>query len=401
MPSGWPSVDVEEVDRNVHPVTGMTRHDRSWIGRPYRAAVTPEIATLTPSPSGAVMAEAEEAAYEIRTFDERVGREIAPFSALLLRTESAASSQIEQLSASARRIAEAEVLGDPTGHAGQIVGNVRAMTAALDLADRFDGESILAMHSALMRDTEAEIAGQWRTDQVWIGGPRRVGAGTPHTAAFVPPVAARVPGAIDDLALFAQRNDVPVIPQVAVAHAQFETIHPFPDGNGRTGRALMHSMLKSKGVTGTVSVPISAGLLVDTQSYYDALTAYREGNIDAIVSCVARAGLVGVSNGYELVTELNSIRDEWAERLASLRGDSAARRLAEGLFAHPVITNGIARDLLGLDRNEHRHIDALVDRGILVLHTDHKTRNRLWRAPDVLAALDAYAARAGRRGGRR
>jgi len=375
----------------------MSRQDRSWIGRPYRAAVTPSIETHDPKPSSRVMAAAEEAAYEIRTFDQEVGHEIAPFAAVLLRTESAASSQIEQLSASARRIAEAEALGDLSGHAGQIVGNVRAMTAALGLARRIDADSILAMHDALVGETDPEIAGQWRADQVWIGGPPRMGAGSPHTAHFVPPAARWVPSAIDDLVRFAERDDLPVIPQTAVAHAQFETIHPFPDGNGRTGRALMHAMLKGKGLTRTVSVPISSGLLVDTMAYYDALTAYREGDVDPIISCVSRAALIGVGNGRLLVQELNAIRETWSDRLRGLRADSAARRLAEGLFAHPVITNVVGRRLLGTDRNEHRHIDALVERGILVVHTDHKTRNRLWRAPDVLTALDRYAARAGRR----
>lgn len=387
----------EEVAWDVHPVTGMSRQDRSWMGRPYRAAVTPAIAALDPTPSSRVMAEAEEAAYEIRTFDQEVGHEIAPFAAVLLRTESAASSQIEQLSASARRIAEAEVLGGGSGHAGQIVGNVRAMTTALGLAHRIDADSILAMHHALVGESDPDIAGQWRPDQVWIGGPPRMGAGSPHTAHFVPPVAGRVPSAIDDLVRFAAREDLAVMPQTAVAHAQFETIHPFPDGNGRTGRALMHAMLKGKGLTRTVSVPISSGLLVDTKAYYDALTAYREGDVDPIVSCVSRAALIGVGNGRLLVRELNAIRGDWSDRLSGLRADSAARRLAEGLFAHPVITNVIGRQLLGAQRNEHRHIDALVERGILVVHTDHKTRNRLWRAPDVLAALDRYAARAGRR----
>jgi len=73
-------------------------------------------------------------------------------------------------------------------------------------------------------------------------------------------VADRVPDAMRDLLQFARRDDLPVIPQVAILHAQFETIHPFPDGNGRTGRALMHAALRAKGVTRHVSVPISAGL---------------------------------------------------------------------------------------------------------------------------------------------
>jgi Fic family protein len=94
---------------------------------------------------------------------------------------------------------------------------------------------------------------------------------------FNPPHHDHVPVLIDDLVAFARRTDIPLLTQAAVAHAQFETIHPFPDGNGRTGRALIHSMLRGHGLTHNVTVPVSAGLLTDTSAYFDALTAYREG----------------------------------------------------------------------------------------------------------------------------
>ncbi|WP_239099992.1 Fic family protein [Phycicoccus sp. CSK15P-2] len=103
---------------------------------------------------------------------------------------------------------------------------------------------------------------------------RSTGAGGSGAAPrdVVPPVAGRVPAAIDDLVDFVSRDDLPALAQAAITHAQFETIHPFVDGNGRTGRALLHAMLRAKGVSQHVSVPISAGLLTDTDGYYDALT---------------------------------------------------------------------------------------------------------------------------------
>ncbi len=230
-----------------------------------------------------------------------------------------------------------------------------------------------------------------------IGGRAAFGASSPHDADFVPPIAQRVPEAMTDLIRFAGRDDVPVVPQVALLHAQFETIHPFVDGNGRTGRALIHSALRARGVTRHVSVPISAGLLTDTAGYFQALTSYRDGDPDAIVRVMARAALIGVANGRDLVADLRRIRERWDVAMAGLRSDSAARRLADGLLRHPVVDARLARDILGMLRNEHRHIDTLVDRGILVGHTDHKTRNRTWRAPEVLEALDHYAHRTGRR----
>lgn len=397
-PPRWPALGHESVPWDIHPGSGAPRADRTALGRPFRAAIPPRISGLSPAPSPHVAAEAEDAVRALATFDRELGGEIAPFAMVLLRSESAASSQIENLSASARKIAEAELGASGSEHAQMIVANVQAMTSALDLAEHMDTGAILAMHRALLASSDPEIAGQWRDDQVWIGGRALFGAGSPHGADFVPPVPSRVPALMDDLLAFSIRRDLPVLVQVAVAHAQFETIHPFLDGNGRTGRAFMHALLRTHGVTRQVSVPISGGLLTDTRAYVDALTAYRDGGIDPIVSAVARASLIGVELGRTLVEDLREVRRSWDEGpLTGLRSDSRARELADGLLQHPVIDAASARRILGMSANEDRAINALVERGILREHTDHKSRNRTWRAPDVLAALDAYARGSGRR----
>lgn len=396
----WLAVGYESVPWDVNPVSGMPRQARALIGRPYRAAVLPEIAEQPLHLSGDVAADVEEAAVEAREFDAEVGHQVAPFAAVLLRSESAASSQIEHLSASARRIAEAEVNGVGTPHAEMIVANVRAMEAALGSADHLDATAILRMHEVLMTPTAPDIAGRWRDDQVWIGGKvSPFGPGSPHDADFVPPVAKRVRGALTDLERFMVREDLPVLAHAALAHAQFETIHPFSDGNGRVGRALLQAILRAKGTTRRVSVPVSAGLLSDTKGYFAALTAYREGDAHPIISTVARATLLGVANGRALVDDLTAVREGWQERLAGIRTDSGARRLADGLLRYPVVSVQEARTILGASpgQNVHRHIDTLVERQILKPHQDHKTRNQNWRAPDVLDALDGYAERAGRR----
>ncbi|TIF27544.1 Fic family protein, partial [Legionella pneumophila] len=128
----------------------------------------------------------------------------------------------------------------------------------------------------------------------------------------------------------------------------FETIHPFSDGNGRTGRALLQAMLRHLRLTRSVSVPLSSGLLTDTNGYFAALTAYREGVVDPIVECVARASLSGVANGRALVSDLEEVRDTWEGRLTGIRADSAARRLAAALFQQPVVSAPLARQLLGI-----------------------------------------------------
>lgn len=359
----------------------------------YEAAIPAAIAELTVSLPAAVLADAEEASNEITRFDAELGDEIAPFSAVLLRSESAASSNIENLTASARAIAEAEALGDTSRrNAALIVSNTEAMKAAIALSDRLDDNAILAMHAALMHDSDPISAGHWRSEQVWIGG----GKFGPRGADYVAPHYARVPGAIDDLLAFTRRFDVPSLTQIAIAHAQFETIHPFTDGNGRTGRAIVQAMLRQKRLTRQITVPVSAGLLTDTDAYFGALGSYRDGDPSRIVERLSEASLLAVANGRRLVADLRSIRDEWAAKITA-RSDSAVHRVADLLITHPVVNARLLQRELDISTgNARRYIDPLADAGIIVEFTD-RARNRAWRATEVLSAVDAFAARAGRR----
>jgi Fic family protein len=335
----------------------------------------------------------EDASHEIARFDAEIGGDIAPFASVLLRSESAASSRIENLTASARSIAEAELPnGKGKPNAELIVANTAALQAAIALSDTITAEAILAMHAALLEGQTRHTPGRWRTEPVWIGS-----GNSPLAAEFVPPDHARVPAAIDDLIAYAQRDDAPLLAQIAVTHAQFETIHPFTDGNGRTGRALVQAMLRNRGLTRQVTTPVSAGLLADTAGYIDALTVYRQGDAVPIVEKFAQASIRAIVNGRQLVTELREIRSGWNERLTA-RSDSAAWKVADLLIRRPVVNSVLLRDDLGL-RTDHsrRYLDPLTDAGIVV-ESSGRTRDRIWRAPEVLNALDAFAERAGRRG---
>ncbi|CAN5124883.1 Fic family protein [soil metagenome] len=389
--SAWPAVTYESLPWTPADVPASRTARRRHRG-PYEAAVVPSIVSVDvvlPSETAAVV---EEAAAEIARFDAELGREIAPFAAVLLRTESAASSKIEDLTASARAIAEAELHGHAGRNASMIVANERAMSAAIALAKRIDGEAILAMHAALLDRSNPDIAGRWRDQQVWIGG----GDLGPHGAAFVPPHHDRVPAGIADLVAFIERDDVPVVAHAALAHAQFETIHPFPDGNGRTGRALVHAHLRAKALIRDVTVPVSAGLLTDIDGYFAALTRYRGGDPTSIVEAFAAAAFRAVANGRRLVDDLHTIRQDWQERVRARR-DAAAWRVAELLLRFPVVNAALVAAEIGIaPQNTYRSLRPLVEAGVLVEFTARK-RNQLWRAPEVLDALDRFAARAGRR----
>ncbi|WP_420109000.1 Fic family protein [Mycolicibacter arupensis] len=215
-------------------------------------------------------------------------------------------------------------------------------------------------------------------------------------ATFVGPRYELIPGAITDLISFAQRTDLLALPQIALAHAQFETIHPFTDGNGRTGRALVQALLRNKGMTRQVTVPISAGLLADTDAYFAALTSYREGDAGPIVERVAEAAVLSVANGRELIADLQAIRESWNSRVTA-RADSAVWKVADLLTRRPVVNAALVAQEVGIEStNAHRYLNPLADAGILI-PTTSGTRNRVWRSPEVLAALDAFAERVGRR----
>lgn len=388
--SSWPAVSYDE-----HAWTGSLDVPRRWqstFSGPYRAAVVPQIARLHPGLPAATLALADEATAELARFDAEMGADIAPFGAILLRSESAASSRIENLTASAKSVALAELGDISRRNASEIVANTTAMQAAIALADRLDAPAILAMHAALLELHDPKIAGTWRDRQVWIG----TSSYGPHTASFVPPHHAQIPAAIDDLVNFMQRDDLAVLPQAAIAHAQFETIHPFPDGNGRTGRAIVHCLLRGKRLTRQVTVPVSAGLLTDTGRYFDALTAYRTGDIQPIVERFAEASFDSVVDGRQLVSDLRAIREAWSDAITSRR-QATVWWVIDVVLQHPVLDNALVQRELGVSvMGADAALTALVDIGALVEITGGR-RNRRYAAMEVLAALDAFAERAGRR----
>ncbi|WP_211319524.1 Fic family protein [Quadrisphaera granulorum] len=352
----------------------------------------PFIHDRLPRPSPRVTELAAEAANELSRFDAELGARVSGFAPVLLRSEAASSSQIEDLTASARAIFSAE-LGIATGQNAELVAaNTRALRAALELAESISTASILQMHAVLMASQPRHTPGSWRQEAVWIG----TRSDSPQGATFIAPHHSRIRDLMEDLVTFASRGEVPALVSAAVTHAQFETIHPFTDGNGRTGRALVQSMLRHRGVTRNVAVPVSAGLLADVNGYHAALTAYREGDLDPIVVAVAEASLRAVSNARHLVDDIDRIKAAWSSTLTARR-DSNAWALLDVIARQPVISAAAAAQEVGVQTpNIYPPLRTLVDAGILKSKREHRI-GPFWRSDEVLAAIDAFAERAGRR----
>lgn len=363
---------------------------------PYDAAIPALIADWTPEIPHTDAADIEDATRQLVGFDEHAQRmlgtdnpALGPMSAILLRTESESSSQIEQLTTSAKQLALAEIDEGDKVNALTVIGTVRAMEAALALAADISSDTILKMHAALLRHHPAlaHEAGRYRREQVWIGP----GDAGPRTAEFVAPAHDRIPDAIGDLVAFAERQDIPVLAQVAVAHAQFETVHPFVDGNGRTGRALAQSILRNKGLVGSTAVPISAGLLVHTKRYFDALTAFRAGDAGPIVREFASASRIAASTGTRLVDDLVAQLRDSRESLRGIRSDAAAWKILPALIGQPAVNTAYLTRTLDLsEMTVWRALDALTERGVLT-ETTGRGRNRVWQHRGILGVLDGYA----------
>ncbi|WP_204911779.1 Fic family protein [Microlunatus spumicola] len=386
-----PPIGLERQHWAPSAAVGYTRRERSGTGA-YRSAVPAEIADLTLALPAELVADSEDAAAEIARFDASSQHTIGAVTAVLLRSESSSSSQIEQITASARAIAEAELTGLGSGNAVGIVDNMHAMAEALQRTDHLTVDGIAEIQRTLLARHAPRLVG-WRAEPVWVGGR----GSTPVTADFVAPDHRRILAALEDLVTFAGRDDLPVLPQIAVAHAQFETIHPFADGNGRTGRALVHLMLRSKQLVRTATVPISGGLLVGKDTYFEALGAYRAGDAAPIVDELNHAALRSVHQGRRLIDRMSQLRDTWRATVRA-RSDSTVWRIIDLLPGHPVLdAETIARRTGVHAAGVRRSVAPLLEAGILVASQHFKSHKQLYRAPAVLDLLDDYATEVGRR----
>lgn len=379
----WPTFGTEILPWKSHGE--MTRRARAKAPATYESALAPLIAREKLVLPADIQAEVERATIAVARFDATVAHRLIPFAPLLLRTESVASSKIENLTSSARRVLEAELTGSSRGNAGLIVGNVHQMEAAKRLTVT-DKKDILRIHNILLEGSAPRIAGVLRNEPVWIGGSDLY----PLDADYIAPHHRHLPELIEDFVAFSHRTDIPALAHAAVAHAQFENIHPFADGNGRTGRVLVHVLLRQRALTEHTSLPISASLLVNVEAYFKALDAYRAGDIVPIVKLFADAALDATQRGEWLASELDSIRTEWAESVTA-RADAADWRAVDVLIHQPIVTATNLADELGITPAAARSALSRLEVNGIVVGAQLPNKVRGWRAQDVLDLLDEFS----------
>ncbi len=366
----------------------------------YDAFVPDELASLDVRLDARLAGLVSEAEDAIRQLNHEGGTALGPLARLLLRTESIASSKVEGMQLGVRELARAEARAEsgitPAPTAMEVLANIDAMVLAVDDAaetKKFGVREIRAIHRRLLeRAARTQIAGRLRKGQNWIGGNDY----NPCGAAFVPPPVEDVDGLVADLCRAVNDDLLSPLVQAALVHAQFETIHPFDDGNGRTGRALVHVVLRRRGIAPRFLPPVSVVFAGAKDRYIAGLTQFRADGVAEWLEYFAAAMLRAARLARAYIVAVGDLQGRWREHLrvtpGAPRADAAAWAILELLPAHPMISAPVATAVTGRAKGRvYEAIEQLVGAGVLLLLSEGK-RNRWWEAAgllDLIGSLEA------------
>jgi Fic family protein len=369
---------------------------RPSAGR-YEAFVPDPVGDYEPSLTSATSTLAERAGIAVRELNQDPAG-LVPLEGLgrqLLRSEALASSQIEGLNISRRKLAEADLPGRD-GHykAQEILGNIRALELATRIgeeADEVDVDAITAIHREMAIVPPLDrIAGELREEPSWIGGR------SPLDAEFVGPPWEEVRPLLEDLCDFMNRDDISPVVQAAIAHAQFETIHPFGDGNGRVGRCLIQVIFRRRGLAPRYIPPVSIVLGANKDAYIAGLESFREGEVDGWALQFARAVESAAAQARSFSKEVTELQTKWRGELGKVRSDAAVLPLIELLPKFPVITAAVAEKEIGRSRPVTiEALGRLEAIGALTRHRSQKLGDS-WEAKELFSLLEEFERRVGR-----
>lgn len=386
MQRDWPTCTYQKVPWQQQVRAG-SKSDRML--RSISVCIPAEIATQNFSLDSRLAAQSESAVSAITQLDNYYGDALQSLNQLLIRVESVASSKIENIHATSEEYARAQYGNKSNSSALQMVAGTQALTALIDSAGpgkKISAGNIKEAHFALMKNLprEEESAGKYRKVQNWIGGSDH----SPLGAIFVPPPADQIEKLMKDLLIFANREDIPALVQATLAHAQFETIHPFADGNGRIGRGLVNAILRRRNITAKVVVPIASFLIANRSAYFEDLTAYRDGQIENILTRFATAAEVASVEASRMSIALSALPTIWRKKLGTVRSGGSTSKLLELLISNPVFS---ADELVGVIASNpssiYNAISKLKDSKILIPLTS-SLRNQIWGALEVLNELE-------------
>ena len=379
--------------------SGQTRAQRASCR--YRAYVPEPLADLDLTLPAMLAADLVDVEQAVRSLNADIASPLAEVEAMarfLLRAEAVASSNIEGLRINVRRLARSEAaaqtgaeISDETARA--VMGNIHALDEALRIATAKDViavDDLRQIHESLLRDTrEQHLGGVVRDSQNWIGGP------SPCRAAFVPPPPQHVHRLLEDLVAYLNSDSHPALVQAAIAHVQFETIHPFGDGNGRTGRALIQLVLRRRGLAPRVVPPISLVLATNAERYVAGLTSVRGDEpdphgwwewIEQFTDATGRACV----DARQFVRSVEELELQWRDRIGPLRADSAAAALLAQLPRLPVFTINTASEMLQRSWDAVNQAVLRLEQAGVVRQVTIGRRNRAYEVVGLFEAMIAY-----------
>lgn len=391
---------MDSMERKANQWPPISRETQQWMRDPDELALLPKSARRRMLPtyeasiphlianrdvilSPQLTARVSDLLVSIARFDGEQMQRGYDLPALLLRSESSASSQIEHLTSSVRNVALAELADESPQNARLVAGNVAAMRKALASQDEITVDSIRDVHRILINWSGESFGGELRREQVWVGGTPY----SPHGAHYVPPTWQRVPEYLDDIVTFISREDVDPIVQAAVAHAQFETVHPFIDGNGRTGRVLLHKILRRSGVLLHVTLPLSAGLLHNVDAYMKSLEAYQEGNPIAVVEQLVDALELSLMVGRLVARNLDGVFAGW-RGLMTERANSSIHRLPLVLAEQPVVTVPYVAEKMGITTRAAQNLVSRACEYEILRPLGNRRRGVFYQADELIDVLE-------------
>jgi Fic family protein len=361
----------------------------------YEAFVPEYLMGLSFSLEASIAGVVSEAEHAIIALNAAARPALAPLARLLLRTESIASSKVEGMQLGVRELARAEAKSESGLRVGtsalEVLANVDAMELAVHdaaLAEPFTVSDIVAIHERLMSHApNAHIAGRVRNTQNWIGGNDY----NPCGAEFVPPPAAKIASLLADLCDAINDDLLPPLVQAALVHAQFETIHPFDDGNGRTGRALVHVVLRRRGIASAYLPPISVVFAAARQRYIDGLTSFRGEGVQQWIEYFAGVTTRASRLAQWYLGAVNDLQADWRSMLSDAgapRAGAAAWSVIDVLPAHPMISGPVAVAATGRAKAAvYQAIAQLEEAGVLQ-PVSASRRNRVWEARGLLDLIE-------------
>lgn len=381
----WPPIsrETQQWMRDPDELALLPKSARRRMLPTYEASIPHLIANRDVILSPQLTARVSDLLVSIARFDGEQMQRGYDLPALLLRSESSASSQIEHLTSSVRNVALAEIADESPQNARLVAGNVAAMRKALASQDEITVDSIRDVHRILINWSGESFGGELRREQVWVGGTPY----SPHGAHYVPPTWQRVPEYLDDIVAFISREDVDPIVQAAVAHAQFETVHPFIDGNGRTGRVLLHKILRRSGVLLHVTLPLSAGLLHNVDAYMKSLEAYQEGNPIAVVEQLVDALELSLMVGRLVARNLDGVFAGW-RGLMTERANSSIHRLPLVLAEQPVVTVPYVAEKMGITTRAAQNLVSRACEYEILRPLGNRRRGVFYQADELIDVLE-------------